>query len=473
VPPILPLKAVASSPEKAAGRSPGNLTTYARSGAASGQWPRHAASAKLAHKMRDLGTEAIFRWAGGVALALAVAACVPKGELALRHTRSAREIPMPSADFAVYVAAAEVAIAEANQAIDRPLRTRVIEERAPFELVPGRGRCPRGADGRHAKAALLLHDLGGTPYEMRDLGRVLAERCYLVRAILLPGHGTVPGDLLEIDYRQWIEATRSAVASFEGEAEQLVLVGFGLGATLAVHHVLSAPPRSDPALGGLVLLAPALGTDPPLAWLRVPLRYGQPGPQARWARLLPDYDPVRYESLPRNAEIQRARLVEEVVARDALLEVQVFLAISADDAEVDPGAARDWFCRRLSGPRRLIWYTTAPGRSTDCRFVAERSSAAAPDILDLSHVALPIAPDNPRYGIDGSHHDCSHYYWEEDTPNWLICVDVTKTTANSELRYGEITEANLQRHVLRRLTYNPDFEAMVGLMLAFLADPNS
>jgi hypothetical protein len=421
--------------------------------------------------MRQPCIRTSFRWAGGAALALALAGCAPTAELGPRHIPSAGEIAMPSADFAVYAAAAKVAITEANQAIDRPLEADVIQDRAPFELMPERARCPRGADGRHAKAALLLHDLGGTPYEMRDIGRALAEDCYLVRAILLPGHGTVPGDLLQGDYRQWIEATRSAAASFEGEAEHLVLVGFGLGATLAVHHVLSAPPRSDPALRGLVLLAPALGTDPPLAWLRAP-GYGQLGPQRRWARLLPDYDPVRFESLPRSAEMQRTRLVEEVVAQDALLELPVFLAISADDVEVDPGAARAWFCSRLSGPRRLIWYTAAPAHSTDCRFVSERASAAAPDILDVSHIALPIAPDNPRYGAKATYNDCSHYYWE-NSPNWLICVDVTKTPANSELRYGEITEANLQRHIMRRLTYNPDFAAMVGLMLGFLAEPSA
>jgi len=406
-----------------------------------------------------------------VALALALAACVPQGELGLRHTPSAREIPLPSPDFAVYVAAAEVAIAEANQAIDRPLEEKIIADRAPFELVPERGRCRRGADGRHAKAALLLHDLGGTPYDMRDIARAFLKDCYLIRAVLLPGHGTVPGDLLEVDYRLWVEATSSAVASFAGGAERLVLVGFGLGATLALHHALTAPPRSDPVLGGLVLLAPALGTDMPLAWLRAPGVYSQLMPEGRWARLLPDYDPVRFESLPHNAQLQQMRLVAEVDARDAVLDLPVFVAISADDVEVDPGAARDWFCRQLSGPRRLIWHTTAPARSTDCRFIAERASAAPPDILDLSHVALPIAPDNPRYGAKGGYLDCSHY-WEENSPNWLLCVDVTKTTANSDLRYGEITAANRQRHIVRRLTYNPDFAAMVGAMLAFLADPD-
>jgi alpha-beta hydrolase superfamily lysophospholipase len=413
----------------------------------------------------------MFQWPCGAALAIALAACAAQGELGPRHLRSAVDIPMPSDDFAAYAAAAEAAIAEANQAIGQPLEAEIIADRAPFELVPPRGRCQRGTDGRHANAALLIHDLGGTPYEMRDLGRALVERCYLVRAILLPGHGTVPGDLLEVNYGQWIEATRSGVASFEGEAEQVVLVGFGLGATLAVHHALSAPPESDPALGGLVLLAPALATDPPLDWWRAPGGYSQLGPEGRWARLLLDYDPVRYESLPRNAGTQRARLVDEV-AGDALLDLPVFLAISADDVEVDPGAAHEWFCSRLSGPRRLIWYTTAPAPRAECSFVSERPSAAAPDILDLSHIGLPIAPENPRYGANGAYNDCSHYFWQ-NSPNWLICVDITETTANPELRYGEITEANLQRHIMRRLTYNPDFPAMVEAMLAFLAEPSA
>ena len=120
----------------------------------------------------------------------------------------------------------------------------------------------------------------------------------------------------------------------------------------------------------------------------------------------------------------------------------------------------------------MIWYTTAPAQSTDCRFLAERASAAAPDTLDLSHIGLPIAPDNPRYGANGAYPDCSHYYWE-NSPNWLICVDMTKTTANSELRYGDITAANLQRHIVRRLTYNPDFDAMIGAALDFLANPET
>jgi esterase/lipase len=416
--------------------------------------------------MRSLESKTIGRLAG-LMLALVMVACAPLSEFGPRHAPSGRDFPPPSAEFDAYTADAQVAIAEANQAIGRPLEADVVEDRAPFQIAPG--RCGRDAGGRR-KAALLIHDLGGTPYEMRDLARALADACYLARALLLPGHGTVPGDLLGVDYRQWVDATRSAVASFAGEAERLILVGFGLGGTLAVHYALSPEPVPGVELGGLVLLAPALGEDTPLSWLRTAGSHGRLTPGQPWARLLLDYDPVRYESLPRNALAQRTNLVQEVVAQDGALEIPVFLVLSADDAEVDAGAARDWFCTRLAGPRQLIWYTTTPAPGTDCPSVAEKSSADWPDILDLSHVALPIAPSNARYGPDRGYPDCAHYYWE-NSPNWLICVDATKTVANADLRYGEITAANLERHIVRRLTYNPDFDAMMGAALAFLADP--
>jgi esterase/lipase len=379
---------------------------------------------------------------------------------------------MPAADFAAYVAAAKVAIAMANARVRQPLEAEVIEDRAPFELVPNARRCPVAPDRRHPKAALLIHGLSGTPYEMRDLGRALVKACYLVRAILLPGHGTVPGDLLEVDERAWMEATRRAVESFDGVAERLVLVGYSMGATLAIDQALQAPPPGL-QIAGLVLLAPELGTESKLGWLQAPRLYGALMLEGRWSRVLSDADPVRYESLPRNALLQRARLIDALGAEQEPLNLPVFVAVSADDVEVDPAAVRDWFCRDPSGPRRLIWYASAPApESAPCRGVIARSSATGAGVVDLSHIALPIAPDNPRYGAKGAYLDCLHYYWEKDTPSWFICMDPANTAANSDVREGEVTAANLQRHVMRRLTYNPDFEAMVESMLTFLARPD-
>jgi alpha-beta hydrolase superfamily lysophospholipase len=399
-----------------------------------------------------------------------LAACAAQGELGPRHAPSGLPTPLPQADFATYIEQARAQIAAASLAIGKELASEVVDDRAPFELVPDRNRCRRSTSGRHERAVLLIHGIGDSAYAMRDLAARFAAACYLARAILLPGHGTVPGDLLEVGYEDWTEATRQGVLSFADEAEKLYLVGFSAGGTLALDYALGGQRAGDPVLGGLVLLAPAIG------------RRSGFGPFARsylaawgtlmaaddFAQLLPEEDPVRYASIARNAEVQQNALIDRLEERQRPLELPVFMALSATDAEIDPEAARRWFCRRLIGPRDLIWYAPGGTPLDDCRFAVVRASDPWPGILDLAHPALPIAPDDRHYGVAGDHVECSHYYWETDTPNWLLCLDPGKTPANSAIRYGEINGRNLDAHVVRRLTYNPDFDALMRDILAFI-----
>jgi len=401
-------------------------------------------------------------------LALLLTSCATTGELAPRHAPSGLATPLPQADFAAYVVAARAIIAAASLQLGQELAPELVEQRAPFELNPDAARCPENAEGRHARAALLIHGLGGTPYEMRALGARFAEACYLVRAILLPGHGTVPGDLLEVGQEDWLAATRRGVASLAGVADEVVLVGFSEGGTLALDYGFADGEAGEvPALAGLVLLAPALA--PPGGFADLARHYLRRAASAQgFAQLLPDDEPVRYSSIARHAELQRSLLIDGLDRQEGPLALPVFMALSAEDAEVDPIAARRWFCHDPVGPRRLLWYASEAAAVEDCRFVETRPGAAPPAILDIAHRALPIAPDDPRYGAAGDQLDCGHYYHETDTPNWLLCLDPGKTPANSEIRYGEITERNLAAHVMRRLTYNPDFAALADEILAFL-----
>ena len=212
-----------------------------------------------------------------------------------------------------------------------------------------------------------------------------------------------------------------------------------------------------------MLLAPALaprsGFGP---FARSYLAVGALRPADGFAQLLPDDDPVRYASIARNAEVELDALIDRLEERRRPLALPVFMALSANDAVIDPEAARRWFCRELIGPRALIWYAHGGAPLEGCRFAEARASDRVPGILDLAHPALPIAPDDRRYGVAGDHVECGHYYWETDTPNWLLCLDPTKTPANSAVRYGEISAPNLAAYVMRRLTYNPDFDALVG-----------
>lgn len=398
-------------------------------------------------------------------LTLAVVACAPPGEFGPRHRSLGVATPLPEPDFAAYVEASKAHIAAAGQALGQPLDPTAIHDRAPFGLTPP-ARCRRAPDGRHPRAVLLIHGLGDSPYVMRDLGHRFAAACYLVRAILLPGHGTVPGDLLDVDFHQWLAATARGVASLEGAAERVFLVGFDAGGTLALHYALFDQPPPDLALGGLVLLAPALesrATSGPFGALDAL------APAGPWRALYPDTDPVRYESVTSNAARQLDRLAADFAAQEQPLDLPVFMALTAADRTIDADAARAWFCRQLTGPRELLWYTSDLAPVDDCRFVILRASGVPDQILDLSHIALPLAPNNRHYGVHGDYLSCLHYYWE-NSPNWLICADRSRTPTNSAVRYGEINGWNTDAHVVRRLTYNPDFDGLVEAILTFLDD---
>jgi esterase/lipase len=412
-----------------------------------------------------------------LAIAALLTCCTPGAELGKRHQPSQLATPLPAADFAAYVVAARQYIAAANQISGNPLAEGVIEDRGPFELQP-KGRACGASKQQPVRAALLIHDLGETPYVMRDLGERLARACYLVRGILLPGHGGVPGDLLSVNYRAWQNAVRLGVASLVGSAAEVTLVGFGTGGTLALDYVLSGQPEAIP-IAALVLLAPAMAEPAPAFEVQAQRFYhalaprggwGMLGPEGAWPEVFADKDPARYESLPSNARQQGERLVLELARQQGGLNLPVFMAVSEDDVSVDPDAARRWFCTSVAGKRQLLWYTTAPGTSAACRFVTERSSGPTEEALDLSHIGLPIAPRNPRYGRDSGYRSCLHYYWEKDAPSWFFCADPAMAVANSKVRYGEISDANLDAHVMRRLTYNPDFDRLAGDLVDFLED---
>ena len=49
---------------------------------------------------------------------------------------------------------------------------------------------------------------------------------YWIRSILLPGHGTILGDLGNLDYSEWVEAIDTEIDSFEDKVEEFYLVVF-------------------------------------------------------------------------------------------------------------------------------------------------------------------------------------------------------------------------------------------------------
>ena len=182
------------------------------------------------------------------------------------------------------------------------------------------------------------------PLAMRDLADAFAERCFLVRAMLLPGHGTRAGDLLDVTREDWVAATRFGLKTLKEDVDQVFVGGSSLGGLLTMHAVLE-----DARVRGAFLFSPALALR--RAWL---VR------QSVWLRHVLDWldrdspdDYARYEAMPVNATAETFLLSRELAR---LLErrhvtVAVFMAMSADDPVIDVAVNRSYFEHRFSQRR--------------------------------------------------------------------------------------------------------------------------
>jgi carboxylesterase len=105
-------------------------------------------------------------------------------------------------------------------------------------------------------AALLLHGLTGTPFELRPVADRLSRAGVRCLAPVLPGHESADA-LSRSSWLDWVEGSREALASL-GDTRRTLVVGSSMGALVACTLAAENPGRVD----GIALLAPALELQP-------------------------------------------------------------------------------------------------------------------------------------------------------------------------------------------------------------------
>jgi len=384
-----------------------------------------------------------------------------------RHKPSNLRIPLPEKNFTQYIEKTKNLIEKATKG---KLEPQWVEARLPFEFKPNKNKC--GNYKPYKKGVLLIHGLTDSPFMLRDIGNEFKKDCYWVRSILLPGHGTIPGDLLNIKYLKWIEATDTGVESFQTIVDEIYIVGFSTGASLTIHHILRK--KESKNIKGLILISPGIKENTPIGfvagWLA---RLGKYLPRAAWLDVLPDKDKVKYESFPANAGAQFHYLTKDI-RRLALnkntIKMPIFIAISSSDATVDPFIAKEFFCNHTQNLKNImIWYTGEENirkENTTCsggRIEIKQISNKTLGILNYSHLSLPISPANNYYGKDGEYKNCLAYTGRVD--QLKRCEK--EINANSKVKYGEKNDKN-GGHPIRRLTFNPDFKNMMKEISSFI-----
>lgn len=337
----------------------------------------------------------------------------------------------------------------------------VVDARGPYEWRPD-AAC-RG-DGR-GMGFLLIHGLTDSPYLLRDVAASLqaAYPCALFRGVLLPGHGTVPADTLNMRHEDWLTLTEYGVNSFRGEVEALYMVGFSTGTSLSVRYADAH--RDDALIHGLIMLSPAIKAKSSVAFLSPYVRWFSP-----WLSQGPEDDFARYISFSMNAGAQFYLLTRDLDRKDFVpLDVPVFMAGSGDDATVNMESAREFFCAKTPpGRRQMFWYrsaTTGSDPLANCDGL-QILTAEAPEyrVVNFSHTSLSMSPDNPHYGVAGDYPVCDSY--RSDPALFSQCLHDDAMTVYGERGLGE--NGRLEGKLVRRGTFNPGYAAMMTAIIRFI-----
>lgn len=307
---------------------------------------------------------------------------------------------------------------------------------------------------------VLIHGLTDSPYSMRSLARIFEQQGYRVVAPRMPGHGTTPGGLQHVDWEDWMAVVVAAVRHTRqqiGPEHPLMLGGYSNGGALTVKYVLDS--IDDEALetpSRVFLWSPAIAVTrfAALANLHKALSWVSYFERFAWEGIQPEFDPFKYNSFAKHAGWQSHRISKAIGSQlDRLTEQakleglpDIYTFQSIVDATVltnavvrglhdrlppghgelivfgvnrvakleefisPPNDPVMWALRdRLDLPFALTHVTNRDPNSLEVvarhRTESEPFDAGTPlglswppQVYSLSHVALPIPPDDPFYG---------------------------------------------------------------------------
>ena len=293
--------------------------------------------------------------------------------------------------------------------------------------------------GRGAKCVLMTHGYTTSPYEMRDMGEIFYNRVYLVRAILLPEHGTHLDDLLGVKNEAWKAAVDYGIDSLRRDGcKRIILFGQSTGGGLSI---LASKKRKD--VDALVLMSPLVALDPLAIFSKFVNLFGP-----KWYQDMPEENPIRYNSIAWEDIEELRDFTKEIEDIGPQTELPLFLAQSKDDAYLPYTHAIEFYQNSTNPIRDVVFY--------DQTLFKNRED----NLVSLSHDGVHIAPKNSMWGKNGRLRPCLHY--KDNSLKFEKCK-------KGDGVYGELTDEILGTHeVVIHITYNPFFDDLSNRLNAFL-----
>lgn len=353
--------------------------------------------------------------------------------------------------FSEYIMYTREALSKSRVDLCQQNGDKILDANCPFEWRPITKKSPNNDKQKIKNGILLVHGLLESPFAVRDIGNYFLQKNFLVRSLLLPGHGSRPGDLIDVNVNAWIKACHYGIQSMISAVENVYVLGISGGATLSLYHAFKHMP-----IKALILFAPAIQLkSKALSLAQYIYPYNKKYHPSSWYKLGSNHDYSKYMSIPYNLAYQAYQLTKKIRAlREQPLEIPFFMAVSRHDETVNTNAAIHFFKQQHHPKSRLIIYNSSLSEETDKRIETRNSFYPCLRILNFSHICLPISPDNPHYGKHGDYHS-------------EIVVN-KQNTVDTEPYLGAIIPENIRQYPMQRLTYNPDFDNLMSEIHDFI-----
>jgi hypothetical protein len=147
--------------------------------------------------------------------------------------------------------------------------------------------------------------------------------------------------------------------------------------------------------------------------------------------------------------------------------IPIFAVVSQDDATVDTAATIKLMTHAEHPANKLVYYYSDPdkiptGLGQD-KIECVNCVLSEQNIISSAHTAIVLPREDEYYGDSGAYCNCPHYSSNE-MDKFQICRKQAATTV-----LGEISKKNLKNKNLRRLIFNPHFDALKAEMKNFIA----
>lgn len=325
---------------------------------------------------------------------------------------------------------------DANRIFKSKEKDRELLANLPYEVKPNN---PNG------QGVLLVHGLADSPFSFIDVANHLADKGYLVRAVLLPGHGSKVGDLMLPSLADWQNVVAHHSELLKQRVEKVWLGGYSTGANLVTSLAIK-----DDEVAGLLLFSPAFKPDSFLVSLAPIANYF-----TAWADQDPEDNYIRYNSLPMNAAViynQTSQVVRSELT-NAHYKKPVFMMMSEADSVIDTAYAKTIFTEVMTNTsNQLIWEGEV--KPEDIRSVNFSMDLPAQNISNGSHQGILFSPENPVYGRNGEVIICSNGQTEKDETKCNVGNDIWFSA------YGYRESGKVHA----RMTWNPYFDESMLLL---------